>query len=615
MGSTPATIRSIPKRKKANKSVYQKVIREVTLEDNILVRDLANQMCERVPIVIKELVKLGVMVNVNGVVDAETAECIIDVLGHKVKRVSDADVEKVLHSLSADDKEDELQIRPPIVTVMGHVDHGKTSLLDAFRKSDVVSGEAGGITQHIGAYNVKVNDNQSITFIDTPGHEAFTAMRLRGAQATDIVVLVVAADDGIMEQTVEAINHAKAAQVPIIIAINKIDKDTADSLRIKNELLSHGIVLEEFSGDIMVAEVSAKTRQGIDQLMETILLQAEMLDLKAKYNRSALGVVIESKIEKGLGNVTSLLIKRGTLKISDMVLAGNTYGKIRLMTNDQGANVNKATPSMIVRVSGLSGCCQAGEIFYVLQNEKQIKSIIEYREQKAKLSTQAKPKRDIKNLLSGIDKNVQGINFIIKADVNGSLEAISAMINKLSAENEDNNNIKLNIIHSGIGIISESDIRLAQAAMATVIGFNVNAERAATKLASNESVSVKYYSIIYEIMDEIKIMMSGLLDPEISEKYLGRAVVKQVFDISKIGRIAGSLVTDGMLMRGAKIRITRDNKVIYEGNLKTLKRFKDDVKEVKENFECGIGFDHFDDIAEGDTIEVFEIVSTPTKIT
>jgi translation initiation factor IF-2 len=489
---------------------------------------------------------------------------------------------------------------------MGHVDHGKTSLLDALRSTDVALGESGGITQHIGAYQVELPNKQKITFLDTPGHEAFTAMRSRGAKATDIVILVVAADDGIMTQTIEAINHAKAANVPIIVAINKMDKVGADASRVKNELLSHEIVSEEFGGDVMMIEVSAKEKTNLDKLEEAVLLQAEILELKANPNREAYGVVIESKVEKGIGPVISLLVQKGTLKAGDIVVAGHVYGKIRAIKDSHNRNLKEALPSTPVEVIGINDTATAGDIFSVVATEKQARDICEYRLNKIKdMRTNI---QRVSSLEEFIDKSATAdlkyLPLIIKADVNGSAEAIIASLNKIPS-----NEIKVQILHSGVGGINESDITLGVASRAVVFGFNVRANNAAKELASKEKIEIRYYSIIYDLINDVKALVSGMMAPTLREEYLGQAEIRNVFNITKVGKVAGCYVTQGMIKRGAGVRLIREGVVIHTGKLKTLKRFKDEVKEVKDNFECGMAFENYDDIREKDVIEAFEIIS------
>jgi translation initiation factor IF-2 len=580
----------------------EKIVREVVLPEVINVQELANRMSEKVSNVIRELMKLGMLVTASQTIDADTAEIIIDTFGHKVKRVSESDVEKVL--VQEVDESHDMTKRAPVVTVMGHVDHGKTSLLDAIRSTDVVSGEAGGITQHIGAYRIKLPNGEYITFIDTPGHEAFTEMRSRGAKATDIVVLVVAADDGIMQQTIEAINHAKAAKVPIIVAVNKIDKPGADSDRIRSELLQHDLVPEQFGGDIMVVDVSAKNKINIDKLEETILLQAEVMDLKANYNAKASGVVVESKVDKGKGIVATVLVQRGTLRTGDIIVAGSASGKVRLILDDKGGKLDSATPSMPVEVLGLSESPLAGEEFAVVENDKVAKDIGEYRKQKARgLKVSVLKKSTLEELFSkaGGDSRITELPIIIKADTQGSIEAIAGTITKINSEE-----LTVNIIHHAVGGITESDVALAAASRALVIGFNVRGSVQVVEKAKNEGVDIRYYSIIYNLVDDIKLILSGMLKPILREEFIGSVEIRKVYNITKVGKIAGSYVKSGTIKRGAGVRLLRDNIVIHEGKLKTLKRFKEDVKEVKEGFECGIAFENYDDIKEHDYVEVYE---------
>jgi translation initiation factor IF-2 len=586
-----------------DKDSAEKIIREVILPEVITVQELANRMAERSADVIKELMKLGIMATLSHSVDADTAELIIHTFGHKVKRVTEADIENSL--IEAADDDDTLLPRAPVVTVMGHVDHGKTSLLDAIRSTDVAAGEAGGITQHIGAYQIELANGEHITFLDTPGHEAFTAIRSRGVNVTDIVVLIVAADDSIMAQTIEAINHAKAANVPIIVAINKIDKEGANPDRVRNELLSHELVPEELGGDVMVVEISAKQKLNIDKLEEAILLQSQFMDLKANPNRAASGAVIEAKVDKGRGVVATLLVQRGTLKPSDIIIAGSTFGRVRAIYNDKGQQLDSAGPSIPVEITGLSEAPQAGDTFVVVNNEKQAREIAEFRYKKAReIRTAVSHHGTLADLLSKSGANkLKELPLIIKGDVHGSIEAINASLAKLPSDQT-----KVKILHSAVGGINESDISLAKASNAIIIGFNVRANVKAKEIAEKEGVEIYYYSIIYELIDSVKSILSGMLSPIIKEQYIGTVSIRQVFNISKVGKIAGCMVTGGIIKRGAKIRLLRDNIVIYEGKLKTLKRMKDDVKEVKEGFECGIELDNYDDIKVGDTIEVFEII-------
>lgn len=585
----------------ANMAPAEKIIKEVILPETITVQDLANRMSERVADVTKQLMKLGMMVTGTQIIDADTAEIIIETFGHKFKRVTEADVENVLQF---EDKEEDLERRSPVVTIMGHVDHGKTSLLDALRSSDVALGEAGGITQHIGAYQITLENGEHITFIDTPGHEAFTAMRSRGAKATDIVVLVVAADDGIMAQTIEAINHAKAAEVPIIVAINKIDKPGADPMRVKSELLNHGLVSEDLGGDILVIEVSAKQRLNLDKLEEAILLQADMLNLRANFKASASGMTIESKVDKARGVITTLLVQRGTLRLGDIIVAGCSYGKVRVINDDKGRKLSEALPSMPVEILGLNLASDAGETFSVVESERQAREITEYRlQKKLTLKTAMNKRGSLEDLLRSGDGKTKELPIIIKADVQGSIEAIAGSLQKISTEE-----VKVKILHAAVGGITESDIALARASRAIILGFNVRANNQARQQAESEAIDIRYYSIIYNLIDDVKAMLSGMLNPTIREEYIGQAEIRKVYNITKVGKVAGCYVTSGYISRGAGSRLLRDNIVIHEGKLKTLRRFKDDVKEVNEGYECGIAFENYEDIREGDKVEAFKII-------
>jgi translation initiation factor IF-2 len=580
----------------------QKVIREVIIPEVITVQELANRLAERGADVIKALMNMGVMATITQSIDGDTAELIASEFGHQIKRVSESDIEIGLHF-----KEEalvEMKSRPPVVTVMGHVDHGKTSLLDALRKTDVVTGEAGGITQHIGAYQVVLNSGDKITFIDTPGHAAFTEMRARGANITDIVVLVVAADDGVKDQTIEAIHHAKAANVPIIIAINKIDKPEADPERVRNMLMQHEIFLEKVGGDILDVEVSAKNGINLDKLEEIILLQAEILDLKANSQRPAEGVVVESKLERGRGVVSTVLIQKGTLKVGDLFVAGAEYGRVRALIDDRGNQIESAGPSVPVEVLGFNGAPMAGDDFVVVDNENRAREVSEFRQRRARevksaLSARGTMEQMFSKIAAG---EVRELPLIIKSDVQGSMEAISGSLTKLSTEE-----VKVNILHSGVGEITESDVTLAKASQAMIIGFNVRANPQARETSRRDGIEIRYYSIIYDVVDDVKAALGGLLAPTLREKYLGVASIRTVFTISKIGKVAGCMVTEGIVKRGAKVRLLRDNIVIHEGSLKTLKRFKDEVKEVREGYECGMAFENYNDIKVGDSIECFEI--------
>ena len=581
----------------------EKISREVTIPETITVQELANRMAERAAAVVKVLMNLGVMATITQTIDADTAELVAEELGHKVIRVAESDVEDALKT--AEDTEESKLPRPPVVTVMGHVDHGKTSLLDALRSTHVASGEAGGITQHIGAYQVDLPNGQKITFIDTPGHAAFTAMRARGAKITDIVILVVAANDGVMPQTIEAIHHAQAANVPIVVAINKIDVPGADPNRVKTELLNHGIVVESMGGEVLCVEVSAKQKQNLDKLVEAILLQAEVLDLKANPNRTAEGVVVESKMEKGRGPVATVLVSRGTLKIGDIFVVGQEWGRVRSLMNAKAERLKEALPSQPVEVIGLQGVPAAGDELTVVENENKAREISAYRQRKAReaLSVKRAGASTMEQMFEKIKAGeTKEFPVVIKADVQGSVEALQGTLAKIA-----NDEVRVHVIHAGVGSINESDVTLARASNATIIGFNVRANTQARENAKRDGVDIRYYSIIYDVADDMKKAVEGLLTPEEKEKILGYAEIRQVIHVSKIGNIAGCMVTEGIVKRGAKVRLLRDDVVIHEGELAQLKRFKDDVKEVKSGFECGMSFANYDDIKEGDKIECFEM--------
>ena len=576
--------------------------REVTIPETITVAELANRMARRAVDVIKVLMKNGMMATVNDTIDADTAELVAAEYGHTVKRVAESDV---LEGLKGDADEDtHLVPRPPVVTIMGHVDHGKTSLLDALRATDVVSGEAGGITQHIGAYQVQLKSGQKITFLDTPGHAAFTAMRARGAKVTDLVVLVVAADDGVMPQTVEAIAHAKAAHVPMIIAINKIDKGDSNPNRVKTELLQYEIQVEDMGGETQAVEVSATKAINLDKLEEAILLQSELLDLKANPDRPAEGAVVEAKLDRGRGPVATVLVQRGTLKIGDIVVAGSEWGRVRVLQNDRGETVASAGPSSPVEVLGLSGAPEAGDEFVVVESDARAREVTEYRARKRREARQASSSRQtldqlLKTRTTG-EKRLLPI--VLKADVQGSAEAIQGALNKLATDE-----VGAQVLQSGVGGITESDIILAHASGAAVIGFNVRADKLARERAKRDGVEIRYYNIIYNVVDDVKAVLSGMLAPELREKFLGNAEILEVFNISKVGKVAGCRVTEGVVKRGAKVRLVRDNVVIHEGELSTLKRFKDEVREVQSGQECGMAFANYQDMQKGDVIEAFEV--------
>ena len=579
----------------------RKVVREVVIPETITVSDLANRMAVRGIDVVKALMRLDIMANVNQVIDADTAELIVADFGHKSKRVSESDVEIGIEG--EEDREEDMTPRPPVVAVMGHVDHGKTSLLDALRASDVAGGEAGGITQHIGAYQVDLSDGQRITFIDTPGHEAFTAMRSRGSQVTDIVVLVVAADDGVQPQTVEALNHAKAAEVPIIIAINKIDRPDADPDRVRNELLSQEIVVEKLGGDVLDVEVSAIERTNLDKLEEAILLQAEILELKSNPDRLAQGAVIEAKLERGRGAVATVLVQKGTLKQGDVFIAGSEWGRVRALIDDRGETIKAAGPAEPVEVLGLQGAPSAGAEFVAVEDEARAREITEYRQRAERQKSLAGSGRGtLEQMFDRIKTGeAQELPIIIRGDVQGSIEAIVGALEKLSTDE-----VKVRVMHNAVGGITESDIILAKSAGGLVIGFNVRANPQARELAQQDHVDIRYYSIIYNVIDDMKQLMEGLLAPEIRERQIGYAEVRDVFSVSRAGKAAGCMVTEGLFKRGNKVRLLRDDVVIFEGSLKSLRRFKDDVREVQQGYECGMAFENYDDIKEGDVIECFE---------
>ena len=591
------------KRAAAGPKESKKVFREVIIPDNITVQELANRMTERAGDIIKALMNNGIMATITETIDADTAELVVTEFGHTPKRVSEADVELGLKR-NSDEDDTHLQPRPPVVTIMGHVDHGKTSLLDALRSTDVVAGEAGGITQHIGAYQVRMASGDKITFLDTPGHEAFTAMRSRGASSTDIVVLVVAADDGIMPQTVEAIDHAKAADVPIIIAINKMDRPDADPDRVRSELLSHELVVENLGGDILSVEVSAVQKTNLDKLEEAIILQSEILEIQANPDREAEGVIVEAKIETGRGSVATVLVQSGTLNVGDIVVAGAEWGKVRALIDDTGSRVKTAAPSMPVEILGLNGTPDAGDEFGVVENEARAREITEFRQRR---NRDAKVQAGARGTLDQMFDKIQAgkakeIPIVVKGDVQGSLEAIIQSANNLGTDE-----VSVRVLHSGVGAINESDVTLAQASGAMLVGFNVRANSQARQLAASEGADIRYYAIIYDLVDDLKSMLSGLLAPQIRETFLGNAAIKEVFNITKIGRVAGCEVTEGVVRRGSSVRLLRDDIVIHEGKLSTLKRFKDEVREVTQGFECGMAFESYQDLKAGDVIECFDV--------
>ena len=581
----------------------EKLTREVIIPEVITIQELSNRMAERAVDLIKYLMKQGAMHKITDVIDSDTAELLVSEFGHKSKRVSEADVEIGL--VGEKDEDSNLEPRAPVVTIMGHVDHGKTSLLDAIRSTNVVSGEAGGITQHIGAYQVQTPEGRKVTFIDTPGHEAFTAMRARGAKVTDIVVLVVAADDGVMPQTVEAINHAKSAEVPIIVAINKIDKPQSDPNRVRTDLLQHEIVVEGMGGETLDVPVSAIKRTNLDKLLEAIQLQSEILDLKSNPKRSAEGIVIEAKLERGRGPVGTVLVQRGTLKVGDIIVAGLAWGRVRALLDDRGGQITTAGPSIPAEVLGFDSAPEAGEQFSVVDTEARAREITDYRLRKRRetLGSAGTP-RTLEQMMQSL-KDAAGqkeFPLVIKGDVQGSVEAIVGALKKLGTDE-----VVARIVHTGVGQITESDIALAAAAKAVVLGFDVRANAQAKQSADTQGVEIRYYNIIYDLVDDVKAAMSGLLAPTKREIFLGYATIKQVFNISKAGKVAGCVVTEGKVERGAKVRLLRDNVVIHEGSLSILKRFKDDAKEVVAGQECGMSFANYQDLREGDQIECFQV--------
>jgi translation initiation factor IF-2 len=605
--------RAREKARMVNKEQQPKIIREVILPEFITVQELANRMSERSADVVKSLMKLGVMATITQTIDADTAELVIHEFGHNFKRVTEGDVEIGIEG--AEDTAEQLMRRPPVVTIMGHVDHGKTSLLDALRETDVVSGEAGGITQHIGAYQVTMKSGAKITFLDTPGHAAFTEMRARGANITDIVVLVVAANDSIMPQTVEAIAHAKAANVPIIVAINKIDLPDANPMKVKQDLLQHEIIVEELSGETLCVELSAKKKINLDKLEEAILLQAEILDLKANPNRAAIGTVVEARLEQGRGNVATVLVEKGTLRVGDIFVAGSESGRVRALIDDKGNKIDHALPGQPVEILGLQGSPEAGDNLTVVADEAKAREIAAYRQRKKREIAAAAIARRTSSLeqLMAVAKEGQKttLSVLIKGDVAGSVEAIAGSLRKITEENPE---VDVKILHSGVGGITESDVILAKASNALVIGFNVRANAQARMLAERDRVDIRYYNIIYNIIDDAKALLSGMLSPSLREEYLGQAEIRQVFNISKVGKVGGCMVTTGVVKRGSKVRLLRDNVVIHEGTLKTLKRLKDEVKEVREGLECGMAFENYEDIKEGDIIECYDVISEARMI-
>jgi translation initiation factor IF-2 len=586
------------------KEAKEKLSREIVLPETITIQELANRMSERAVDVIKLLVKQGQMATITDVLEADTAQLIAEELGHTVKRVAESDVEEGL--FDRPDEDGAPVPRAPIVTIMGHVDHGKTSLLDAIRKANVVAGEAGGITQHIGAYQVTAPGGEKITFIDTPGHAAFTAMRARGAKVTDIVVLVVAADDGVMPQTIEAIRHAKAAKAPIIVAINKVDKPEANPARVSQELLQHDVQVESFGGDTLAVEVSATKHTNLDKLLEAIALQAELLDLTADPDRSAEGTVVEARLDRGRGPVATVLVQRGTLRVGELVVAGSQWGRVRALIDDTGANVESALPSTPVEILGFSGAPEAGDRFAVVDNEARAREITEYRDRQKREKLAARGgvvRTSLADMMSQLKTaGRKEVPIVVKGDVQGSVEAIVAALDKLGTDE-----VGARVIHSGVGGVTESDVTLAEASKAVIIGFNVRAHKEARDLAERQGIEIRYYNIIYNLVDDVKAAMSGMLAPTLREEMLGNATILEVFNISKVGNVAGCRVTDGNVQRGAHVRLIRDNVVVHEGKLSTLKRFKDEVAQVQAGQECGMAFETYQDMRVGDTIECYNV--------
>ncbi|MCP5405289.1 MAG: translation initiation factor IF-2 [Pseudomonadaceae bacterium] len=580
----------------------EKLYREVSIPEFITVGELATRMGEKAADVVKQLMMMGEMVTVNQTIDQATAEVIVGEMGHTPKLAQTVNLEDQL--LEGEDAAGQLQPRAPIVTIMGHVDHGKTTLLDSIRKANVVAGEAGGITQHIGAYQVTAPSGRPITFLDTPGHAAFTAMRARGAQVTDVVILVVAADDGVMPQTIEAIQHAKAAEVPVVVAINKMDKPAANPQRVKNELLSHDLILEEFGGTVPAVPVSALKGDGLGELEEMVLLQTDVLDLKANPARRADGSVVEAKLDKGRGPVATVIVQRGTLRVGDIIVCGSVWGRVRALLNDKGENVQEAGPSMPVAILGLQSVPQAGDHFVVAADEKIAKEVAAQREQQDRERAQAARKMTLENLMERMGSgDAQDLNVIVKADVQGSVEAISHALGQLNADQQQ---VRVKVISGGVGVITETDVNLASASGALVVGFNVRADATAREKAEQAGTELRYYSIIYNLIDDIKAAMSGLLAPSTVEEVTGRVQIRQVFKFDKL-KIAGCMVTEGEVKRGSKIRLIRDGTVVHTGEVATLRRGKDDAKEVKHGFECGMTFVNYTDFNEGDEVEVFVV--------
>lgn len=599
-------------RQRGGNTDFAKISREVTIPEDITVGELASRMAERASDVVKFLMKQGDMLKINDVLDADTAQLIAEEFGHTVKRVAEADVE--FNFIKDDEPEDDAKrvARPPVIAVMGHVDHGKTSLLDALRTTDVASGEAGGITQHIGAYQLKLKSGAKITVLDTPGHAAFSEMRTRGAEAVDIVVLVVAADDGVKPQTIESIKYAKAADTPIIVAVNKMDTYEANAQKIETDLLQHEVITESMSGDTQCVHVSAKEKTGLDDLVEAIANQAELMELKANPERAADGVVIESKIVKGRGAVATLLVKRGTLKRGDIIVGGQYWGKVKAMSDERGGNIKGAAPAMPIEVMGFNGAPAPGEPFAVVDTEQKAREITDYRERELKKSKNTTPNAmaSMEAMMAKLsDKSASEMVVVVKAGVQGSVQAI-----KSAVESAGNDEVKCRVIHSGVGQISESDVQLAKTSNAPILAFNVRPNRQAKDMAEREGVEIRYYSIIYALLDDVKGVLSGMLEPERRETFIGYAEILQVFDISKLGNIAGCKITEGRVERGSGVRLLREGVVIHEGMLSTLKRFKDEVDKVQAGMECGMAFENYHDLRKGDEIECFTVEMIDRKL-
>lgn len=603
----PRKIYPVKRKNKRKNLTKEKIIRDVEVYNEISVKDLALRMSEKAPKILRFLAKLDDNLNVDSILDAETAELVITEFGHRAVVIDTSSVESQYFIFN--DKLEELEERPPVVTIMGHVDHGKTTLLDTIRKANIAAKEAGGITQHIGAYQVKSKDGKLITFLDTPGHEAFGQIRARGSKVTDIVVLVVSADDGIKPQTVEAINHAKVAGVPIIVAINKMDKPDANAMKVRTELLSHDLVVEEMGGDILSVEISAKNNTGIDKLLETILLQAEILDLKTNYKALGKASVIEVKQEKGFGYLASVLVERGTLRLGDYFVCGLYTGKIKVMINDKGERLKEAGPATPIEVSGFNGSVNAGDSFVVVKNESSANELVQYRAEKASKVEKKDTTQSILDFLTNELNELKTLNVIVKTDTQGSLEAIKSSLDKIIHKD-----IEVKMVHSGVGEITESDMMLSNSGSAIIFGFNARANAKARDLAKREGIELRYHSIIYNLVDDVKLILTGMLDPDVVENIIGYAQVREVFNVSKVGNVAGCYVTEGILKRSAFVRVLRENVVVHDGVLSQLKRFKDDAKEVKHEYECGVALEGYNDVRVGDQIECYEKVEVRNSV-